>query len=264
MELISTLWHAYLVHIVDILLVAFIIFKLLLLMRGTRAVQISVGLFIVAIVTLFSGFLGFPTLSWLLQKFWIAGVVVIAILFQPEIRSALASLGAKTAFRPVIQNELTLINEIVAAVKEASRRQMGMLIVAERDTGLRNFVESGTVLNAELTSELLLTLFQPPAVLHDGAVIIQGGRVAAAGCILPLSQDPTLSKWLGTRHRAAVGLTERSDAWAVCVSEETGNISVAQHGKIDRIDNADELRERLINIYHSVPQKNETKTEQVL
>jgi diadenylate cyclase len=252
-ELISTFWHQYLVHAVDILLVAFIIYKLLLLMRGTRAVQISVGLFIVALFTLFTEYLGFPTLSWLLQKFWIAGVVVIAILFQPEIRSALASLGTKTAFRPVIQDELHMINELVSAVKEASRRQMGMLVVAERDTGLRNYIESGTVLNADLSSEILLTLFQPPAVLHDGAVIIQGGRVAAAGCILPLSQDATLSKWLGTRHRAAVGITERSDALAVCVSEETGNISIAIDGKIDRIDNADELRERLINIYHSVP-----------
>jgi diadenylate cyclase len=241
--------------VVDILLVTFIIYQLLILMRGTRAVQISVGLFIVALLTLFSGFLGFPTLSWLLQKFWIAGVVVIAILFQPEIRSALASLGAKTAFRPVIQDEMKMINELVAAVKEASRRQMGMLIVAERDTGLRNYIESGTIVNADLTSELLLTLFQPPAVLHDGAVIIQGNRIASAGCILPLSQDPTLSKWLGTRHRAAVGITERSDAWAVCVSEETGNISIAQNGKIDRIENADELREQIINIHHSVPGK---------
>jgi diadenylate cyclase len=130
-----------------------------------------------------------------------------------------------------------------------------MLIVAERDTGLRNYIESGTIVNADLTSELLLTLFQPPAVLHDGAVIIQGNRIASAGCILPLSQDPTLSKWLGTRHRAAVGITERSDAWAVCVSEETGNISIAQNGKIDRIENADELREQIINIHHSVPGK---------
>lgn len=250
MEMVATIWRQYLVHVVDVLLVAFIIFQLLLLMRGTRAVQISVGLFIVGLVTLFSELLGFPTLSWLLQKFWIAGVVVIAILFQPEIRSGLASLGAKTALRPV-QEEMKVINEIVAAVKEGARRQMGMLIVAERDTGLRNYIESGTVLNADVTSELILTLFQPPAVLHDGAIIIQASRIASAGCILPLSQDATLSKWLGTRHRAAVGITERSDAWAICVSEETGNISLAHNGKIDRIENADELRERLVTIYHS-------------
>jgi diadenylate cyclase len=252
MEIVVNVWNHYLVHVADILLVSFLIYQMLLLMRGTRAVQISVGLFIIGLVTLFSGLLGFPTLSWLLQKFWIAGVVVIAILFQPEIRSALASLGAKTALRPVIQEEMRVINELVASVREGSRRQMGMLIVAERDTGLRNYIESGTVLNADVTSELILTLFQPPGVLHDGAVIVQGGRIAAAGCILPLSADPTLSKWLGTRHRAAVGITERSDAWAICVSEETGNISIAQNGKIDRIENADELRERLINIYHSI------------
>jgi len=260
MEFIASLWHRYLVHVVDIMLVAFIIFHVLLLMRGTRSVQIGVGLFIVALVTLFAELFGFPTLSWLLQKFWIAGVVIIAVLFQPEIRSALARLGTKTAFRPATQEDMVVINEIVAAVKEAARRQMGMLIITERDTGLRNYIESGTVLNADVTSELLLTLFQPPAVLHDGAIIIQNGRIAAAGCILPLSQDQTLSKWLGTRHRAAVGITERSDAWAVCVSEETGGISIARNGKIERMENADELRERLITIYHAVSEEKPSAT----
>src|SRR5204863_8865566 len=114
---------------------------------------------------------------------------------------------------------------------EAARRQMGMLLVIERDIGLRNYLESGTPLNADLTRELLLTLFQPPAILHDGAAIVQGDRVAGAGCILPLSANPTLSKVLGTRHRAAVGISEVSDDWAICVSEETGTISLAIHGR---------------------------------
>jgi diadenylate cyclase len=251
MEPLVSLWNQYLVHVVDILLVSYIIFHMLLLMRGTRAVQIAVGLVIVGVVTLLSQFLGFPTLSWLLQKFWIAGVVVLAVLFQPEIRSALANLGARTAPRGVIQDEMRIVNELVAAAKEASRRQMGMLIVTERETGLRNYIESGTIINAELSRELLLTLFQPPAVLHDGAVIVQGSHVAAAGCILPLSQDPTLSKWLGTRHRAAVGISERSDAWAVCVSEETGAISIAEGGRISKVENPDELRDHLIHFYTS-------------
>lgn len=249
MSLIGELWSRYFVHIFDVLLVSFIFYQLLLLIRGTRAVQIVFGIVIVATVTFLSQLLGFPTLSWLLQKFWIAGVVVIAVLFQPELRSALARLGSHTASRFTVQEEMEAINELIGAVKEASRRQMGMLVVIERDTGLRNFIESGTIINGDLTRELLLTIFQPPSVLHDGAVIIRGNRVAAGGCILPLSSDPNLSKLLGTRHRAAVGITEVSDAWAICVSEETGNVSVTQNGKLQSPIDPDELRQQLYNMF---------------
>jgi diadenylate cyclase len=251
MDYLIALWDQYIVNVIDIALVAFLLFQVLMLIRGTRAVQIVVGIGILGVLTLLSQLLGFPTLNWLLQKFWIAGVVVLAVLFQQEMRQALARLGSKTAGRSVIHEEMEVINELVAAVKEASRRQMGMLVVTERDTGLRNYIESGTVINGEVTRELLLTLFQPPGVLHDGAVIIQGRRIAAAGCILPLSQDESLSKWLGTRHRAGVGVTETSDAWAVCVSEETGNIALAEGGKITTRVNPDELRQHLMNFYSS-------------
>ena len=251
MEYIGIIWNRYLVNILDILLVGFIFYQLLLLIRGTRAVQIIFGIVIVAFLTLLSQILGFPSLNWLLQKFWIAGVIVIAVLFQPEIRAALARLGAKTAGRFVVTEEMRVINELVGAVKEGSRRQMGMLLVIERDTGLRNYLESGTIINGELSRELLLTLFQPPSVLHDGAVIIRGNQLEGAGCILPLSSDPSLSKLLGTRHRAAVGITEVSDAWAICVSEETGNVSVASEGKLSTQVDPDELRQQLINVFRS-------------
>lgn len=251
MEVIELLWSRYLIHVVDILLVSFIIYEILLLLQGTRAMQIVVGIVIVAVVTLLSELLRFPSLHWLLQKFWIAGVVVIAVLFQPEIRAALARLGSTTTGPFLIHSEIDVVNEIIATVKEASRRQMGMLLAIERDTGLRNYIESGTFLNAEVTRELLLTIFQPPALLHDGAAIIQGSRLAAAGCILPLSQDPSLSKMLGTRHRAAVGITEVSDAWAICVSEETGNVSFAKDGKLSGPIDPDELRQELLNLYRS-------------
>ncbi len=251
MNVFIEIWSKYLVHIVDLFLVSFIFYKLLFLIRGTRAIQIAVGIGIVGLVTLLSKIIGLPTLNWLLQNFWLAGVVIIAILFQPELRSALASLGAGTANRFVHHGEMEVVNEIVAAIKEASRRQMGMLLVFERDTGLRDYLESGTIVDSEVTRELLLTLFQPPSVLHDGGVIIRDNRVAAAGCIFPLSQDPSLEKWLGTRHRAAVGITEVSDAWAVCVSEETGNISLAEAGKITPRVDPDELRQYLVDLFRS-------------
>jgi diadenylate cyclase len=250
MQYVAVLWGRYLVHIVDVLIVSYIFYQILRLIQGTRAVQIAVGILIIALATVLAEILGFPSLKWLLQKFWIAGVVMIAVLFQPEIRSALARLGTKTARRFAIHEEMHVINELVGAAKEAARRQMGLLLVVERDTGLRNYIESGTTIDGEVTRELLLTIFQPPSILHDGAVIVRGNRLVAAGCILPLSQDPSLSRLLGTRHRAAVGITEVSDAWAVCVSEETGDVSVAADGKLEKID-PDELRQRLLNLFHS-------------
>lgn len=253
MDYLIRLWSQYLVHVVDILLVAFVFYKTLLLIRGTRAVQIAVGIVIIAGMTLLAEFLQFPALHWLLQKFWIASVVILAVVFQPEIRTGLASLGARPSSRLTGHEESFVVNEIVAAVKEASRRQMGMLIAIERDTGLREYVETGTPLHADVSRELLLTIFQPPAPLHDGAVIVQGSRLVGAGCILPVAQDASLSKLLGTRHRAAVGITEVSDAWAVCVSEETGNVSLASDGKLITDVDPDHLRERLLNVFN--PQK---------
>jgi len=248
--MIGEVWSRYLVHAADILLVSFLIYHLLLLIQGTRAVQIAVGIGVIAAITVLSQFIGLPSLGWLLQKFWFAGVIVIAVVFQPELRSALARLGGRTSAHFSIHQEMYVVNEIVAAVKEASRRRMGMLLAIEREVGLREYIESGTPLNAEVTRELLLSIFQPPGALHDGAVIIQGNKLAAAGSILPISQDQLLSKFLGTRHRAAIGITELSDAWSVCVSEETGGVSFARDGKLQAVD-ADELRQILLNVFRT-------------
>lgn len=246
--MLGEVWSRYLVHVTDILLVSFLIYQLLLLIQGTRAVQIATGIGVIAVITVLAQFAGLPSLRWLLQKFWFAGVIVIAVVFQPELRSALARLGGRTSAHFSIHQEMFVVNEIVAAVKEAARRQMGMLLAIEREVGLREFVESGTPINAEVTRELLSAIFQPPGALHDGAVIIQGNRLAGAGCILPVSQSAALSKMLGTRHRAAVGITEVSDAWAVCVSEETGDVSFAHDGKLQAVD-PDELRQHLLNVF---------------
>jgi diadenylate cyclase len=178
-------------------------------------------------------------------------VVIFAVVFQPEIRSALAYLGSHRAGHMFTNLEPGTLEELIATVQEASRRKMGMLLVLEREVGIRNFIETGTSLNAELTRELLLSLFQPPAILHDGAVIIRGPRVIAAGCVLPLSTDPGLSKILGMRHRAAVGISEISDAWALIVSEENGAISMARDGKLDYNMKFDEFRRQLSEFYQA-------------
>jgi diadenylate cyclase len=246
------LWRGILVHVVDILVVSYLIYRLLVLIQGTRAVQVLLGIIVLAATTeVVQGLLRLPTLGWLLRQFWMGSVVIFAVVFQPEIRSALAHLGSHRAGRFFIHAEPGVVEEIVTALKEASRRKMGMLLVLEQEIGLRNFIETGTFLNAELTRELLLSLFQPPAILHDGAIIVRGQRVVAAGCVLPLSTDPGLSKILGTRHRAAVGITEISDAWALLVSEETGAVSVARGGKLDYNVNVDEFRKQLLHFYHA-------------
>jgi len=248
--LLTYLWSHFFVHLVDILVVAYLIFRLLLLIKGTRAVQVLLGIIILAMATaLVQELLKLPTLGWLLRQFWLGSVVIFAVVFQPEIRSALAHLGSHRAGHFFIQQEPVFIHEITAALKEAARRKMGMLLVLEGGTGLRNFIETGTLMNAELSRELLLSLFQPPAILHDGAVIIRGSRLVAAGCVLPLSTDPSLSKVLGTRHRAAVGVTENSDAWALVASEETGTLSIARDGKLYQNLGPDDLDQQLQDFY---------------
>jgi diadenylate cyclase len=250
------LWRSYLIHLADICLVAFIFYRILLLIQGTRAMQVIMGVVILAAVTfLVQHVLRLPTLGWLLRTFWVAWVVVLAVVFQPELRAMLAKLGSQRLGRIILPEDLSFINEITAAVKEASQNRVGMLIALEQETGLRNFIETGTPVNAEITRELLLTLFHPRTLLHDGAVIIREDRVVAAGCVLPLSNDPDILKILGTRHRAAIGLSEISDALVLVVSEETGAVSVARDGKLDREIDADRLKTMLTEFYRSLRQR---------
>lgn len=256
LTILTDLWQNYLIHVVDILLVSTIFYRVLLLIRGTRAVQVLRGVVILAVTTfLVQNVFRLPTLSWILRTFWLAWAVVLAVVFQPELRSVLAQLGSRRLGRILFPEQLNFINEIIGALREASQNRIGMLIVLEQETGLRNFIETGTLINGEVTRDLLLTVFHPRTVLHDGAVVIREDRMVAAGCVLPLSNDPGLSRILGTRHRAAIGLTEISDAVVLVVSEETGIVSVARNGRLDREIDLEDLRERLKDFYKSMQEK---------
>jgi diadenylate cyclase len=247
MEFLVLLWRRYLVNILDILIVAYVIYKFLMLLKGTRGIQVLRGLFILILATIVAGALHFKTVSWILKSFWLAGVIAIVIVFQPELRSALAQIG--TGHRTFFREKLVFIDEIIKALERLSNKGFGALIVLEQNTGLRDYIESGVIINGEVTADLLCSIFMSRAPLHDGAVIVQNERLIAAGCVLPLTHEPGVSKILGTRHRAAIGITEVSDAWAIVVSEETGNISLARNRKLERKIDIKELQSELTRLY---------------
>jgi diadenylate cyclase len=233
--------------VLDIAIVAIVIYELLLLIRGTRAVQMALsGSFLVGLFFL-SRWLQLETVNWLIRN--LVGYVVFAVivLFQADIRRALAHFGRAPFFRYFDRQQSAdeTIEELVTAVSSLASRRIGAIIVFERQIGLRNYIEGGIPLDATVTYDLLASIFQPGSPLHDGAVIVQGDRIAAAACFLPLSVNPRLSKDLGTRHRAALGLTEENDAVAIVVSEETGSISLTLGGDIEREMTTDRLRARL-------------------
>ncbi|HTQ79213.1 MAG TPA: diadenylate cyclase CdaA [Thermoanaerobaculia bacterium] len=231
---------------VDILAVAFIIYNLLLLIRGTRAVQMLLGIVFVGVVYYIARLGDLPTLQWLLESLLIVLPFAIIVLFQQELRRALANFGRNPLFGLGKQQQIeSTFGEIVLAATTLASRRIGALVVIERLEGLRNYVENGIVLDAELSYDLLINVFTPDTPLHDGAVIIQDERIAAAACFLPLTPNPELSKEFGTRHRAALGITEETDALAVIVSEETGTISVAFDGELIRDLDGKSLRNNL-------------------
>ncbi|HET9191929.1 MAG TPA: diadenylate cyclase CdaA [Vicinamibacterales bacterium] len=231
----------------DIALVSFLIYELLLLIRGTRAVQMALsGGFLIGLF-FFSEWLQLETVNWLIRNLAAYVVVAIIVLFQSDIRRALAHFGRAPFFRYFERATSTdeTLEELVTAATTLSARRIGAIIVVERQIGLRNYIEGGIPLDATVTYDLMATIFQPGSPLHDGATIVQGDRVAAAACFLPLSVNPRVSRELGTRHRAAIGLTEENDAVAIVVSEETGIISLAIAGDLERGLTADALRIRL-------------------
>lgn len=245
-------WQSFLKDSIDILLVALLIYRLMLLMRGTRSVQILQGILLLAIVTfIVNDVLHLPMTSWLLEKFWMAGLIILAIVFQPEIRSALAQLGGQPLSRLILSDKFNFIDEIIAAMKECSERRIGALIVLEQETGLKNFIETGTRINAEISRELLLSVLHPRSPLHDGAIIISAAQLVAAGCVLPLTDDPHFAKLLGTRHRAAVGLSECSDAVILVVSEENGKLSIARDTRLQTGVDIEVLRDQLNDLFQS-------------
>ena len=236
--------------VVDILLVSILIYEGLKLIRGTRAMQMAIGSFFVILLLYLSQSFPLRTLGWLING--VLGYVVVAaiVLFQSDIRRALSHLGSLPFFRYLGRSEhaAEMIEEVITAAAMLAKRKIGAIIVLEREIGLRNYVESGIPINANVSYDLLTTIFQPGTPLHDGAVIISEDRIAAAACFLPLTVSPKLDRDLATRHRAAIGLTEESDAIAVVVSEERGEISLARHGQIARALSVDELRNRLQTI----------------
>jgi diadenylate cyclase len=233
--------------LLDILVVSVLIYEVLKLIRGTRAVQMGLGGGVLVALFYGSRWLHLETVNWLIRN--LAGYIVFAVivLFQADIRRALAHLGRAPFFRYFAKPESAdeSVEELVVAATMLSAQRTGAIIAIERQIGLRNYIEGGIPLDAVLTYDLLLSIFQPDSPLHDGAVIVQDDRIAAAACFLPLTVNPKLSKELGSRHRAAIGLTEENDAVAIVVSEETGSMSIVADGQIERGLTAEELRERL-------------------
>ena len=234
------------ISIIDILVVAFLIYEFLKLIKGTRAIPM-----LIAVVLLIGAFWvahieQLRTVDWLITTLFPYTVFALIVVFGAEIRHALARLGRRlSASRSGVFGNTDSAEDIVLAAAHFSQTATGALIVIEREIGLRTFIESGVMLDANLSYDLLITIFRPSAPLHDGAVIVQKGRIAAAACFLPLSMNPVLSTQFGTRHRAAIGITEETDAVSVVVSEETGSISVAVGGTIERDITVEYLRERL-------------------
>lgn len=239
----------YLANVIDILVVWFVIYKLIMLIRGTKAVQLLKGIFIIVIVKLVSSFLGLQTVGWITDQILTWGFLAIIIIFQPELRRALETLGRGSIFTKAgskrEKEQQHLIDSIEKSVSYMGKRRIGALISVERGTGLDDYIETGIALDADISSQLLINIFIPNTPLHDGAVIIKSNKIAAAAGYLPLSDSPFLSKELGTRHRAALGISEVTDSITIVVSEETGGISITKGGELFREVTPERLHEIL-------------------
>jgi len=236
--------------IVDISIIAFISYQMINLVRGTRTAQMLIGFLIVLATYLASQYFELHTLNWLLSNFLASIILVIVIIFQPDIRRALTQVGAGRSFSAaerVAQGQV--LEEIVRSAVLLASKRIGALIVFERDVNLSEYIEVGTRIESKVTRELLQAIFLATSPIHDGAVIIQQGRITAAGCFLPLTVNPNVSKTLGTRHRAAIGLTEETDAVVVVVSEEEGKVSLVREGRIIRDLDAGTLRNTLQQLF---------------
>ena len=241
--------------ILDIIIVTLIIYQILLWFKGTRAIQLLKGLFFLLLLFLISFYFSLSTIHWLLSKFATVVLLLIIILFQPELRQALERIGRGRFFAPSSFQEkykgMTIFKHIIKSVDYLSKNKYGALIVLEKTTSLDSYGESGIQIDSFVSNELLTSLFFPHAPTHDGAVIIQGNRILAAACLLPLSESSLIDKRLGTRHRAAIGLTEKTDAIVIAVSEETGIISLSENGNLTRYLSREALESRLLSIYET-------------
>ena len=229
------------------------IYKVLGFIRETRAEQLSKGLLVLIVITMLSDVLHLYTLRWLLSGLMTVGLVAIVVIFQPELRRGLEYLGRSrisNVFGEVNKEEAKhIVGEFVEAIEAMSSSKTGALLVIERETALNDIVETGTIINADISAQMIGTIFYEGTPLHDGAVIVRGDRLYAAGCVLPLTQNKELNKELGTRHRAGIGIAENSDALVIIVSEETGVISIAQNGKLTRFLDGKKIEKMLLNLY---------------
>lgn len=253
--------------IIDIIIVAVVFYKLFTLIRETRAEQLTKGIIALFVFAKLSGWLELYTINWILENAMTVGVLAILIVFQPELRRGLEYIGRSRFFTKSLleirgENLSKTVDEIVEAVASLSRQKIGALIVLERETGLNEVVDTGTKINGKVSSNLLINIFIPNTPLHDGAVIIKEDTIKGAACFLPLTENSNISKELGTRHRAALGISERSDSLSIVVSEETGAVSIAENGSIARHLDSKTLRQILMNMYkpkESSPQSFITK-----
>ncbi|MCG8481699.1 MAG: diadenylate cyclase CdaA [Clostridia bacterium] len=262
-EFINLFIQIRITDIIDIAFVAFVIFKILEFIRETRAEQLVKGLLFIIIITGVSYWLQLHAIFWILRNTMTLGTIALIIVFQPELRRALEYLGrGKFLTRSFIEIDKEVAEEItesiISAVSYLTKHNIGALIIIERETAVGDVIETGTTLNAEISDQLLLNIFNTNAPLHDGAVIIRGKNILAAGCVLPLSQNKNLSKELGTRHRAGIGITEHSDAVALIVSEETGAISISIDGKLSRFLDIKSVERILMNVYVNKAQQRYT------
>lgn len=240
--------------IVDIIIVAVVFYKLFTLVRETRAEQLSKGIIALFIFAKVSGWLELYTINWILENTMTVGVIALLIVFQPELRRGLEYIGRSRFFTKSLleirgESLSETVEEIVDAVASLSRQKIGALIVLERETGLNEVVETGIKINGKVSSDLLINIFIPNTPLHDGAVIIKDDIIKGAACFLPLTDNSNVSKELGTRHRAALGISEKSDSLSIVVSEETGTVSIAENGTISRHLDSKTLKQILMDMY---------------
>ena len=246
MDFILLVWRP----VLEIVFIWALVYSLIRFFQGTRAMQVLIGLLILAALFNFAKWLGLYTVNWVLTKLFAVGVVAILIIFQPELRRALARIGQNT-FRGSFLKKGGTVDEVVQACELLSRKRIGALIAIEREIGLKSYIESGIMVDGKISAEVLISIFTPNTPTHDGGVIVVGTRIASCGSLFPLSQNMDLSRSLGTRHRAAIGLTEESDAVCVIVSEETGAISVSVHGKLTRDLDPEGLKRVLLSLFRT-------------
>jgi diadenylate cyclase len=241
-----------LADLIDVALVAFLFYRVLILMKGTRSAQIVLGVFLLFFISFLAFWFRLEGLKWLITNIATVGILVLVIVFQPELRNGLAQIGHSKLFRVFFRYEKSkTLDELVRAAVRLSQMRYGGLVVIEREIGLKDLIETGKAVNAEISADLLVTIFTPYTPLHDGAAIVQGDYVVAVACTLPLTQNPRYAKLFGMRHKAAVGVTEESDAIVMVVSEETGKISIAYKGVLYENVDKSTLKERLVKMSKS-------------